>query len=347
VWQVGGSVLADARLTGEFHALGVALDRGRLTTGQLRAIGNVSWRHARDAVEVAGQQQVRLRWVAAADVPTAVERLRAAGLAIAALGGGTRLVVTGSPVAGVAADEIVDGTPALRAVRDGLAGRAEFSRLPAGFTTAISGSPCQDVQHEASDVSFIGVRHHRLGPGFDVWAGGMSLSPATTGRLGAFVALDEVPEVWAAVARAFLDHGLRGPRGHARLRSLVSDWGTGKFRHVLEADYLHRRLDGSPELPPPSGPRDHVGVHLQRDGRHYVGVTPVARRPGGTTLVALADLAEAHGSARVHVTPYQKLVILDVPPDRVASLCGGLEWIGLTARPALARRLGDPSTPVS
>jgi sulfite reductase (ferredoxin) len=329
VWQVG---------LPEFRVLRVGLDDGQLTTGQLRAVGHVSWRYAGDAVEFTGQQHVRLRGAAAADVPAACERLRAAGLPVVDPGGDAARVFTGSPVAGLAADEIVDGTPALRAIRDGLAGRAEFAGLPAGFRTAISGSPCQDVQHEASDVAFTGVRDARLGPGFEVWAGGMSLCPATAGRLGAFVPLEEVPEVWAAVVRAFLDHGHRGPRGRARLGLLVGDWGTERFRRVLESDYLRRPLAGSQPLALPSGPRDHVGVRLQRDGLHYVGVTPIARRPGGTTLMALADLAEAHGAVRVKVTPYQKLILLGIPPERVTSLCRGLEWIGLTARPALRRR---------
>jgi sulfite reductase (ferredoxin) len=341
VWQVRRSgLLADVTLPDEFRALRVRPDAGRLTTGQLSAVGDVSWRYAGDAVEVTGQQHVRLPRVRPADLPAAAARLLTAGLTPARPGEGTRHVFTGSPVAGVATDEIVDGTPALRAIRDVLACRPEFSGLPAGFRTAVSGSPCQDVLHEASDVSFVGVRDPRLGPGFDVWVGGMSLSPATAGRLGAFVTLDEVPEVWAGVVRAILDHGLRGPRGHARSRFTVSDWGSEKFRRVLETDYLRRRLASSPGLPPPSGPRDQLGVHAQRDGRCYVGVTPVTRPPGGTTMMALADLAETHGSTRLQVTPYQKLVILDIPPDRVGSLCRGLEWIGLTARPALLRRRG-------
>jgi sulfite reductase (ferredoxin) len=88
----------------------------------------------------------------------------------------------------------------------------------------------------------------------------------------------------------------------------------------------------------PARPYDHIGVHRQKDGRYYVGVAPIAGRVSGTTLSSLADIAEAHGSGRVRTTPYQKLIILDVPEDRVESLVDAARGIGLEARPSSWRR---------
>ena len=83
---------------------------------------------------------------------------------------------------------------------------------------------------------------------------------------------------------------------------------------------------------------DHVGVHRQKDGRFYVGATPIVGRVSGPTLAKLADLVEAHGSTRLRTTPHQKFVILDIPEDRVESLIAGLDELGLSARPSLIRR---------
>jgi sulfite reductase (ferredoxin) len=333
------ATLSDAELSDQFFMLRIRVDGGELTTAQLRVIGEVSRRYAQDTADVTDRQNVQLHWVRIEDVPEIFARLEAAGLTTAQACGDTPRVFLGSPVAGIAADEIVDGTPALREIRDRWIGREEFSNLPRKFKTAISGSPCQDVVHEINDVSFVGVRHPELGPGFDVWVGGgLSTNPALAGRLGAFVTLEEVPEVWAAVVGAFRDYGYRRLRGHARLKFLINDWGTEKFRRVIETEYLHRRLTDGPPPPPATGPRDHVGVHPQRDGRCYVGAAPVVGRVSGTILIALADLAEAHGSTRVRTTPYQKIVVLDVPPSLTRSLCDGLDAIGLTARPSPFRR---------
>jgi sulfite reductase (ferredoxin) len=327
---------ADERLSRPDDGLRVWLDGEQLTTAQLRTVGEVSRRYAQNSADIIGPQSIQLHWVRIEDAPEIFARFEAAGLTASRAGGDTPRTLLGSPVAGIAADEIVDGTPALREIRDRAICREEFPGLPRTFRTAISGSPRLDVFHEVNDVSFVGVRHPELGPGFDVWVGGgLAASPVLAGRLGTFVTVAEVPEVWAAIVGAFRDYGYQRPRGHARLGYLIADWGTGRFRHTIETEYLHRRLADGPAPPAPAGPRDHIGVHAQRDGRCYVGITPMASRVSGTILLALADIAEAHGSVRLCTTPYQKIVILDIPPDRVESLCDSLGCIGLTARPIL------------
>ncbi|MGF2075442.1 hypothetical protein ACQUFC_18245, partial [Enterococcus casseliflavus] len=83
--------------------------------------------------------------------------------------GDTPRVVLGSPVAGVAADEITDSTPAVRKIVHRYVGDPRFSNLPRKFKSAVSGSPRLDVAHEINDVSFVGVVHPEHGPGFDLW----------------------------------------------------------------------------------------------------------------------------------------------------------------------------------
>jgi len=119
---------------------------------------------------------------------------------------------------------------------------------------------------------------------------------------------------------------------------LLADWGPERFREVLENDYLGRPLLDGPQAPPSADLGDHIGVHEQKDGRRYVGAAPAVGRVSGSTLVALADLVEQHGSARVRLTPHQKVVVLDVAVDRVEPLVTGLDALGLHARPSMFRR---------
>jgi sulfite reductase (ferredoxin) len=107
---------------------------------------------------------------------------------------------------------------------------------------------------------------------------------------------------------------------------------------VLQDEYLGYALPDGPPAPKPLTQGDHVGVHRQKDGRFYVGATPIVGRVSGPTLAKLADLIEAHGSTRLRTTPHQKVVILDIPEDRVESLIAGLDELGLSARPSLIRR---------
>jgi sulfite reductase (ferredoxin) len=141
------------------------------------------------------------------------------------------------------------------------------------------------------------------------------------------------------VVSIFRDHGYRRLRNRARLKFLMADWGPERFREVLEKEYLGRALLDGPAPEQPSGHRrDHVGVHPQKDGLFWVGVAPIAGRVSGTTLAAVADLADRHGSGRVRLTAQQKLLVLDVPQEQVQALTAGLEALGLPAAPSEWRR---------
>ncbi|MCB0908996.1 MAG: nitrite/sulfite reductase [Nocardioidaceae bacterium] len=326
-------------LSDEFFLLRIRSDGGRLSLAQLRAIAHVSTTYARDTADITDRQNIQLHWIRIEDVPAVWAALEAVGLTTAEACGDTPRVILGSPVAGVAADEIVDGTPAIEEIVSRYVGDPSLSNLPRKFKTAVSGSPHQDVAHEVNDLSFVGVVHPELGPGFDVFVGGgLSTNPRFAERLGAFVALEDVPEVWHAVVRLFRDYGFRRLRTKARLKFLVADWGIERFRDVLETEYLHRPLPNGPAPAAPPTRRDHIGVHAQRDGRFYVGVAPLVGRVSGTTLSALADLAESVGSDRVRLTAQQKLLVLDVPADRVADLSDGLRTLGLDPEPSEFRR---------
>jgi sulfite reductase (ferredoxin) len=67
-------------------------------------------------------------------------------------------------------------------------------------------------------------------------------------------------------------------------------------------------------------------------------VAPIAGRVSGTILTKVADLAEAAGSSRVRFTPYQKLIVLDVPDDKLDELRDGLDALGLPSQPSHWRR---------
>jgi sulfite reductase (ferredoxin) len=330
------AVLEPEELEDRYFMLRVRVDSGQLSLEQLRVVAGISREFGRDTADLTDRQNVQLHWIEIENVPEIWRRLEAVGLSTQEACGDVPRVILGSPVAGVAADEVVDATPAIREISERYIGSKEFSNLPRKYKTTASWLP--DTPYEANDIAFIGSVHPEHGPGFDVWVGGgLSTNPMLAQRLGVWVPLSEVPDVWWGVTSVFRDYGYRRLRTRARLKFLVADWGIERFRSVLEDEYLKRRLLDGP-APERTVPMDHVGVHRQRDGRYFVGVSPAVGRVSGTLLDQVADLAEAHGSGRVRTTPYQKLLVLDVPESEVDGLVAGLDAIGLSAKPSFWQR---------
>ncbi|PWJ25783.1 sulfite reductase (ferredoxin) [Branchiibius hedensis] len=331
------ATIAPEDLDDEYFMLRVRVDGGALTTEQLRVIADISIDFGRDTADITDRENIQFHWIRVEDVPEIWRRLEGVGLSTTEACGDTPRVVLGSPVSGVSAQEVLNPEPAIQEICRRFIGDPTLSNLPRKFKTSIAW--LADAAPEINDVSFVGVEHPEHGPGFDLLVGGaLSTNPRLAERLGVWVPLDEVPDVWHGVIQIFRDYGYRRLRHRARLKFLVADWGTEKFRDVLETEYLHRSLLDGPAAPLPDQPLDHIGVHDQIDGNKYVGLAPIAGRVSGTVLKSVADSAQKAGSGRIRLTPYQKLVVLDVRPEAVDALVEEVSAVGLEANPSPWRR---------
>jgi sulfite reductase (ferredoxin) len=327
-------------LEDEFFMLRIRIDGGAMTSEQLRSIAWVSERYGRDVADITDRQNVQLHWIRIEDMPVIWEALEGVGLSTQEACGDTPRVFLGCPLAGVTADEVLDATPAIRAVAERYLGDPAFSNLPRKYKTSISGCTAGCTNPEINDISLSGVVGPNGEPGYDLSVGGgLSTNPMFAQRLGAFVEPDRVAEVWAGVTGLFREYGYRRSRNHARLKFLVKDWGPERVREVLETEFLDSPLpDGPAPAPAPISARDHLGITQQRDGNVAVGFAPRAGRITGHQLRLIADLAERFGPGQIRATAQQKLVIVGVDPARADELVKHLDDLDLRTHPSVFRK---------
>ena len=331
--------LEEEELDDRFFMMRVRTDGAILDAAALRALGEVSTAYARNTADITDRNNIQYHWIEIESVPAIWERLEGVGLTTLEACGDSPRPFLGSPVAGIAKDEIIDGSEALAEIKRRALSNPEFSNLPRKFKTALTGHPSHDVAPEVNDVSFVGTVHPEHGPGFDVWVGGgLSTNPMLAQKLAVWIPIDQVPDVWEGVAGIFRDYGYRRLRSKARLKFLVADWGKEKFREVLEKEYLGQPLVDCPSPETPVAQGDHIGVHEQQDGKFFIGAAPVVGRIDGSTLTGLAELVEQYGARGARLTAYQKLVVIGVDGADTEAFADDLEKIGLTARPSNWRR---------
>ena len=333
------AILEPEQLEAPYFMLRIRIDGGQLTNAQLRVIGEIATEFGRDVADVTDRQNIQLHWIRIEDVPEIWARLDAVGLSTTEACGDCPRVIIGCPLAGVADNEVIDASSAIREVAARYIGDPEFANLPRKFKSSISGCAHHCTNHEINDVAFVGVVHPERGAGYDLWVGGgLSTNPKLGVRLGVFVTQEQVADVWSAVCGIFRDYGYRRSRMHARLKFLVADWGPVRFREVLESGaYLGRALPDGPEATP-TDDRDHVGVTPQHDGNVAIGVVARAGRTSGRQLQSVAALAASYGDGRVATTAQQGLVLLGVPAERAEQVVDLLEADDLRARPSRFRR---------
>ncbi|MCP9948924.1 nitrite/sulfite reductase [Actinomadura madurae] len=331
--------LEDEDLEDRYFMMRVRIDGGQLSGPQLRTIADISTRYARGSADITDRQNVQLHWVRIEDVPAIWEALEAVGLHTMEACGDVPRTIIGCPLAGIAADEVIDATADLREIHDKYIGSPEFSNLPRKYKTALSGCTAHCTVHEINDIAFVGVVNEAGETGYALYVGGgLSTNPMFAQSLGVFVKPEQTSVVWHGVTSIFRDYGYRRLRSRARLKFLMKDWGAEKFREVLEKEYLGFALPDGPERAAPLARRDHVGIRPQKDGTFYVGFAPRVGRVNGELLGVIGDLAERYGSGRVRTTIEQKMVILDVPEENTEALADELAKHDLQVRPSTFRR---------
>ena len=215
------------KLEAKYFMMRVRSDGKPMSAQTLRVLGQVSTEFARDTADIGDRENVQFHWLRIEDVPEIWRRLESVGLSSIEACGDCPRGIHGSPLAGDSLDEVLDASPAIDEIIRRFLGNPDYANLPRKYKTAISG--LQDVSHETHDVAFVGVNHPEHGPGMDLWVGGgLSTNPMMAQRVGVWVPLDEVPDVWEAVTKVFRDYGYRRLRAKARIKFLVKDWGVEK-----------------------------------------------------------------------------------------------------------------------
>lgn len=334
------AVLEPEELEDKYFMMRARIDGGQLTSDALRVIGGISTDFGRDVADVTDRQNVQYHWIRIEDVPEIWRRLESVGLSTMEACGDVPRVMLGCPLAGILEDEVLDATDVIAETVAKYVGNPEFSNLPRKWKTSMSGCVDHCTEPEIDDVSFVGVVNEAGEAGYDLWVGGgLSTHPMFAQRVGVFVRPDQVTEVWAACTSVFRDYGYRRQRNRARIKFLMADWGPEKFRQVLQDEYLHAALpDGPAPAPAKHDQRDHVGVSKQKDGANAVGFALRTGRITGSLLTTIANLADEYGQGRIRTTTQQKLVILDVPDEKVEALVSALAEHDLQVRPSAFRR---------
>jgi sulfite reductase (ferredoxin) len=342
VYTQGDGLGVTAGQNGEGRALQrfmvrIRIPNGIMTSRQLRAIADLTRRHANGIADLTVRQNIQLHWVTIESLPEVLDGLWQVGLNTTGACGDVARNVTGCPVAGVDHDEIVDASPLVLEATRLLAGNAEFYNLPRKFKISIAGCRSWCSYPEINDIGLTAITRVVGGKpevGFSLRvAGGLSAEPYLGARLNAFVGWNQVLPVIKGIAELFRDSDvLREHRERARLKFLFlrHGWTAERFLSELQGRIGFQLDPAVEEHPPDDVYRDHVGIHAQKQsGLSYVGAVVLRGRITAEQMNSAADLAERYADGELRNTSMQNLLVVNVPTINAESLAQELNTIGL------------------
>ncbi|MEN9213384.1 MAG: hypothetical protein Q6K35_11260, partial [Thermostichus sp. DG02_4_bins_136] len=232
------------RTPGQFM-LRLRIPNGILTSGQMRMLGAIIHPYGQDGVaDITTRQNLQLRGIPIEEMPEILGYLKDVGLTSIQSGMDNVRNITGSPLAGIDPDELIDVRGLTRKVQDMITNNGEgnpsFSNLPRKFNIAIAGCRDNSVHAEINDLAFVpAYKQGKLG--FNVLVGGFFSARRCAEAVGLNVWVDprDVVALCEAVLLVYRDHGLRANRQKSRLMWLLDEWGIEKFRATLESQIGH------------------------------------------------------------------------------------------------------------
>src|SRR5262249_27929407 len=313
----------------------IRIPNGQLFSHQLRTIAGFAEKSARGVADITVRENIQLHWMPIEGLPDLFENLWRVGLTTMGTCGDVTRNITGCPVAGVDADELVDASPLVQAATRMLNGNQDFYNVPRKYKVTIAGCRAWCSYPEINDVGLTAVRHPETGEiGFSLRVGGgLSTNPHLALRLNAFVHWNQVLPVVRAITEQFRESDvLRHDREKARLKFLFLQhgWTVERFQQELERRPGFALEAAVAEDAPDDVYRDHVGIHRQKqDGYVYAGLPVLRGRLTVDQMRAVADLADRYGTGELRTTTMQNLLILNVRAQHAAALTREVEAAGL------------------
>lgn len=301
----------------------IKLPGGRLDAVAARAIAAAAERHAEGVLEATNRANLQIRGVREEAATALPAELLAASLGprVAAADDVRNLLL--SPTAGIDPAMQLDVTPLAQRLLDLLQDNPRFHTLSAKFALQLDGGESLAMLEHPHDLWLSAMDAERIAFGF---AGCPPVDTDDTPALAA-VATDQVPALVEALLDLFLD---LASEGQARMRQLLE---TTPAPQLLERLDIPLQRDASVDnwRRRPVEPFCHLGIGPQRQpGLCSVGAGFVLGRLDSRLLRALADLAEREGDGSLRLTPWQGVLLPNIPGERAGTVLAALDGLGLT-----------------
>ena len=337
---------------------------GELTAVQMHGLADIAEEFGNGKSAVTTRSNLQIREIGPANLVNVLTRLQSLGLTAKGSGVDNIRNVTASPTAGFDPRELLDTRSFAHALHHYILNHREFYNLPRKFNVAFEGGGAVDTVADTNDIGFMACRveagagekagkresetnlaadsptlphsHPPTFPAgiyFRVELCGITGHKQLAKDCGILVKPTEALAVCAAMVRVFLENGDRTDRKKARLKYLVDKWGVEKFLAETQKKLAFALVKFPLEQcikRPVAVKHGHVGVYRQsQHGKNYIGVVVPVGILSTKQMRRVADLAANYGSGALRLTPWQNLLIPDVPDGFVETVKRQLVRIGL------------------
>ncbi|MBR8833650.1 MAG: precorrin-3B synthase [Stigonema ocellatum SAG 48.90 = DSM 106950] len=309
----------------------IRIPGGIVNSQQWRAIADIAAISGGGYADVTNRANLQIREIYTKIDANLLRHLQDLGLGSSNIGVDHIRNIMSSPTAGIDSQELIDTRPLVQGWDKYIAAHPHLSGLPAKFSVCFDGGGAVRVCDRPNDIGFAAV----IVDGSIYFRLHLSVGAKGEGPMdmGILLQPEECLPVLAALADVYLSCLDTTSTRKPRLRELLNGLGCENYLQEVERCLpFPLRYVGSQEYQTqiPTAKYRHIGVHPQRQsGLSYIGVVLPLGRLETSQIRGLADLAQRYGSGTIRLTPWQNLLISDIPHQQVPDVQREIESLGL------------------
>jgi len=323
---------------------------GILNVQQCWTIANLVDRYSSGCLQVTNRANLQIRELHSEIAPEVWQELQELGLASRRVEVDPIRNMMASPTAGIDRQQLVDTRPLVKAWDDYLQTHPELSELSAKFSIGFDGGEAVSIRDLRNDIVLAAFRRSANSE--------IVFRLYLNGDTGIIIEQSQCISVLAALTSAYLEYTKNQPRidrKKPRLRHLLADWGTESYLEKVEKNLpfalrrssielserdISQNCCGVSILPAPErlftansrtiAPNGNLGIHPQRQSDFsYIGIALPLGRLESKQLRNLANLAQKLASGTLRLTPWQNLLISDIPNSQISEVKQQIADLGL------------------
>ena len=318
---------------------------GIINYQQFQAIADIADHDGSGYIDITNRANLQIREIKQNINVEVLQKLQALGLASTNANVDHIRNIMTSPTAGIDTQELIDTRPLVKAWEEYIITHSQLSELSAKFSVCFDGGGKISVSDRLNDIILAAELvnskvYLRLYLGY-----GEKGEPAKD--TGMLLKPGEAIPVLAALAETYRKHIDTKNRRKPRLREIINNITIEKYLHQVQQNHIFDITKNSPSLCASAtavthggNPQDraasplrditHIGIHPQsQSGLYYIGIVLPLGRLETWQIRGLANIAQRYGDNDIRLTPWQNLLLTDIPQNEISEVEKEITNLGL------------------
>ncbi|MDM3848350.1 MAG: precorrin-3B synthase [Aphanizomenon gracile PMC649.10] len=308
---------------------------GIINYNQFQAIADIADNYGNGYIDITNRANIQIREIKTSINVEVLKKLQALGLASTNTKIDHIRNIMTNPTAGIDGEELLDTRPLVKIWEQYITAHSQLCELSAKFSVCFDSGGKVAVKYQPNDIILAAEIINR-----NVYLR-LYLSYGEKGQpaqdTGILLKPEETITALATLAQTYLKHIDTKNRRKLRLREIINKITVKEYLHQIKENLNSDILNFTKTPLCASAPlreKTHIGIYPQRQtGLYYIGIVLPLGRLETSQIRGLANIAKRYGDDNIRLTPWQNLLLTDIPQNQISEVDQQIANLGLNSSP--------------